>query len=156
MLRRVLATAAFVVLATAPGAAQDGPRTPWGTPDLQGVWDFRTITPMERPSDLADQEFLTAEEAASRNQAALDRNAELADRPARRTSVDPSGNVDRGEDGAPGSYNQFWFDRGDSVISTNRTSLVIDPADGRIPPITADAQARRDRPDTTDHRRRPG
>ena len=165
MNRRVpttIATAAVLSLfVTAPSAAQDIPRTPWGTPDLQGVWDFRTITPMERPRDLADQEFLSPEEAASRNQAAAERNDQLAARPARRTQIDPSGNVDQGEDGAPGSYNQFWFDRGDSVIATNRTSLVIDPPDGRIPPLTAEAQARRDalaeaRKDTGTHEPTPG
>ena len=99
-------------LAATPVGAQEAPRTAWGAPDLQGVWDFRTITPMERPRDLADQEFLTEEEAAERGQAAVARNEDLASREARRTEVDPSGNVDRGIDGAPGSYNNFWFDRG--------------------------------------------
>ena len=98
------------------------------------MWDFRTITPMERPRDLADQEFLTEEEAAERGQAAVARNEDLASREARRTEVDPSGNVDRGVDGAPGSYNNFWFDRGTSVIATRRTSLVVDPPDGAFPP----------------------
>ena len=131
----------LVALAPASALAQgDVPPTPWGDPDLQGVWDFRTITPMERPEDRAEQEFLTSEEAAALEQAALDRNAELSTRPARRTEADPTGNVDRGVDGAPGSYNNFWFDRGTSAVSTNRTSLVIDPAqrtystpDGRSP-----------------------
>ena len=156
-----LAALTIATLAAVPANGQAPPRTPWGAPDLQGVWDFRTITPMERPRDLADQEFLTAEEAASRNQAAEARAVDLASRPSRRTQVDPSGNVDRGEDGAPGSYNNFWFDRGLSVISTNRTSLVTDPPDGRIPPLTPDAQGRRDalaeaRKDTGPHEPTPG
>ena len=46
--------------------AQDAPETPWGAPDLQGVWDFRTITPLQRPEDLGDKAFLTEEEAAQR------------------------------------------------------------------------------------------
>ena len=67
MLRHALVSVAvwlatFVVLA--PTAAQDVPRTPWGTPDLVGIWDFRTVTPLERPKDLADEEFLTDKEAA--------------------------------------------------------------------------------------------
>ena len=135
---------AFVAVAPTAAAAQGGaPPTAWGHPDLQGVWDFRTITPMERPEDRADQEFLTAEEAAELERTALDRNAELDTRPARRTETDPSGNVDRGVDGAPGSYNNFWFDRGTSTVATNRTSLVVDPTDGRIPPLTEAAEAKR-------------
>ncbi|MYH29810.1 MAG: hypothetical protein F4137_13365 [Acidobacteria bacterium] len=158
----LLTIVAIVALAPTPVAAQGGvPPTPWGHPDLQGVWDFRTITPMERPEDRAEQEFLTAEEAAELEQAALDRIADLAARPARRTEADPSGNVDRGVDGAPGSYNNFWFDRGTSAVSTNRTSLVVDPPSGRIPALTAEAQARRDalaeaRRNTGPHQPTPG
>ena len=165
MARRKLAgtlTILAFLAAPAVAAAQGGaPPTPWGHPDLQGVWDFRTITPMERPEDRAEQEFLTAEEAAALERAALERNEELAARPARRTEADPTGNVDRGVDGAPGSYNNFWFDRGTSAVSTNRTSLVTDPPDGRIPPLTEAAQARRDalaeaRRNTGPHQPTPG
>ena len=165
MARRKLAgTLAILAFLAAPAvaAAQGGADpTPWGHPDLQGVWDFRTITPMERPEDRAEQEFLTAEEAAALERAALERNEELAARPARRTEADPTGNVDRGVDGAPGSYNNFWFDRGTSAVSTNRTSLVTDPPDGRIPPLTEAARARRDalaeaRRNTGPHQPTPG
>ena len=165
MARRKLAgtlTILAFLAAPAVAAAQGGaPPTPWGHPDLQGVWDFRTITPMERPEDRAEQEFLTAEEAAALERAALERNEELAARPARRTEADPTGNVDRGVDGAPGSYNNFWFDRGTSAVSTNRTSLVTDPPDGRIPPLTEAARARRDalaeaRRNTGPHQPTPG
>ena len=62
---------AFVVLVAVPALAQDSaPRTAWGEPDLQGVWDFRTITPMQRPERYGDKEFLTAEEAAASAQSA--------------------------------------------------------------------------------------
>ena len=105
------------------------PRTPWGQPDLRGVWDFRTITPMERPEELADQEFLTEDEAAKLEQETIDRNEGLLNRPARRTKVTDS--VDRGEDGAPGFYNNFWLDRGTTTIGTRRTSLIVDPPNGR-------------------------
>ena len=116
---------------------------------------------MQRPESRADQEFLSDEEAANLEQAALDRNTDLAARPARRTEVDPSGNVDRGVDGAPGSYNNFWFDRGTTTVATGRTSLVIDPPNGRIPPLTEAAQAKRDalaeaRKDTGPHEPTPG
>ena len=147
MIRQYLYTAGIllgiVVGSGVPVIAQEVPRVASGRPDLQGVWDFRTITPMERPEDQAE-EFLSDEEAANLDQAAIEREVNLASRPARRTEADPSGNVDRGVDGAPGSYNNFWFDRGTTVISTRRTSLVIDPSTGRIPPLTSEAQKKRD------------
>ena len=138
---------AMVLVAFAPvatNAQDDIPRTSWDAPDLQGVWDFRTITPMQRPESQADKEFLSDEEATTRNQSALDRELDLDTRPRRETEVDPSWNVDQGVDGQPGSYNAFWFDRGTSVIATKRTSLIIDPPNGRMPAYTPDAQARRD------------
>ena len=148
MSHRYLAAAstviALLVLAPVGALAQGGaepPRTPWGAPDLQGVWDFRSITPMERPDDLADQEFLTAEEAARLEQETLDRNQELLLRPARRTEVTNS--VDQGEEGAPGFYNNLWLDRGTTIVGTRRTSLVVDPPNGRMPPYTPEEQQRR-------------
>ena len=110
--------------------AQEPPRTVWGTPDLQGVWDFRTLTPLERPEDLGDKAFLTAEEAAEREQAAFDRNLETWEREARPTEA--GDNV--------GGYNNFWMDSGTRVIE--RTSLVIDPPNGRLPETTEAAQER--------------
>ena len=122
--------AASLLLAPALAGAQaenwTAPRTAWGSPDLQGVWDFRTITPMERPPDLAT-EVLSDEEAArleAENEATL----------AARDSQTPFDTV--------GNYNQFWFDPGATVVDTRRTSLVVDPPDGRIPAMTPDAQAR--------------
>ena len=79
---------------------------------------------MERPEELADQEFLTEEEAANLEQETVDRNEALLNRPAQRTTVTES--VDRGEDGAPGFYNNFWLDRGTATVGTRRTSLVVD------------------------------
>ena len=114
-------------LAQPGGDAASVARTPWGTPDLQGVWDFRTVTPLERPDELEGKEFLTDEEASEFEQ-------QLA-----ATRVDR-----RPRDGSTGTYNQFWFDRGTTVVSDKRTSLIIDPPDGRIPPVTPGAQARLD------------
>ena len=113
-------------------------RMPWGDPDLQGVWDYRTITPLERPGDQADKEFLTEEEAASLEQDILDRNARLLTRAPEVTSA--SDQVDRREDGTPGFYNNFWLDRGTTAVGTRRTSLVVDPPDGRLPQLTPEAQ----------------
>ena len=130
---------ALVSSGAAPAAAQTTmPRTAWGQPDLQGIWDFRTITPLERPEDLAEQEFWTEEEAASLEQDAVDLNTRLLNRPAQRTEVTDS--VDRGTDGAPGFYNNFWLDTGTQTIGTRRTSLIIDPPNGRLPAVTASGQ----------------
>ena len=164
MTRQYLYTAVIllgiVVVSIVPVIGQEVPRISSGKPDLQGVWDFRTITPMERPEDQAE-EFLSDEEAANLDQAAIERETNLATRPARRTAIDPTGNVDRGVDGAPGSYNNFWFDRGTTVISTKRTSLVIDPANGQIPTLTPEAKKKRDdlaevRKNTGPHEPTPG
>ncbi len=127
-----LATAlvAGLLPATFAAAQTEGwtpPRTAWGTPDLQGVWDFRTITPMERPAALADRDVLSDEEAAR-----LEAESEAAR--AARDSETPFDTV--------GNYNQFWFDPGSAVIDTRRTSLVVDPPDGRIPAKTPEAAAR--------------
>ena len=124
--------AGVVALAAAPALAQgDAPRTPWGHPDLQGMWDHRTITPLERPEELGDREFLTEEEAASQEQAVIDRNEYLLNRPPETTTS--GGNVDSREDGTPGFYNNFWLDTGTRTVGTRRTSLVIDPPNGRLP-----------------------
>jgi hypothetical protein len=106
-----------------PAAARSAPRTSWGAPDLQGVWDFRTITPLERPDNLAGKAVLTEKEAAAlESQAAAQR-------------------VDRSPtQGDPGTYNQFWFDYGNNVAATRQTSLIVDPPDGKLPALTQAAQ----------------
>ena len=129
------AVAAAMVALASSAAAQSGPlETGWGAPDLQGVWDFRTITPFERPEALGNQAFLTEEEAASQESGVVDRNRRLLDRPAERVSA--GGNVDRRADGTPGFYNNFWLDTGIRTVGTRRTSLVIDPPNGRLPALT--------------------
>ena len=126
MSTRCIVSAAITLALLAPAApavAQDaGPRTAWGAPDLQGVWDFRTITPLERPRELADKAVLTAEEAAAFEQRTLEaRNKDLrADEIGARRDV-------------ANAYNQFWWDYGDALTEDRRTSLVVDPANGRIP-----------------------
>ena len=126
----ILAAAAAVLgllPAAAAGQGWTAPRTPWGEPDLQGVWDFRTVTPMERPDEFEGQEFLTAEEAAGLEQQAVESQV---DRPPR--------------EGDPGTYNQFWMDTGTNIIGTRRTSLIVDPPDGRIPALAPPAKKRQE------------
>jgi hypothetical protein len=102
------------------------PRLPDGRPDLQGVWDFRTVTPLERPDALGGKQRLTDEEAAQvEEQAAAD-------------SVDRAPRA-----GDPGTYNQVWFDRGTKVVGDRRTSLIVDPPAGRVPPLTVEGEKRK-------------
>jgi hypothetical protein len=100
------------------------PHTPDGQPDLQGYWTNATTTPLERPSDLAGKQVLTEAEAAEFQARVLK----------------PSG------EGPPGlqagsSIDASWFERG-NVVEGRRTSLIVDPADGRIPPLTPAARER--------------
>jgi hypothetical protein len=143
-LASVSAAAVFVALtwAAVPAGAQSSkaPKTPWGKPDLTGLWDFRTITPLERPANMADKEFLTEAEALKLEQDTIERNEEIDSRPAERTTA--GGNVDRRADGTPGFYNNFWLDGGTKPVASRRTSLVIDPPNGRVPPLTPAAQKR--------------
>jgi hypothetical protein len=136
--------AALGLGAALPAAAQSSkaPKTPWGKPDLNGLWDFRTITPLERPASMADKEFLTEAEAAKLEQDTIDRNAEIDSRP--RETAAAGGNVDRRADGTPGFYNNFWLDGGTKPVESRRTSLVIDPPNGRVPALTPAAQKRQE------------
>ncbi len=113
----VAVIALVVVLSPLQAAGQTPLRTPWGDPDLQGIWTGSTMTPLERRSEHAGQEFLTEEEAA-----ALERRA------------DQNRFVERvPSDGDPGTYNQIWFDPGTRIVPDRRTALIVDPPDGRVP-----------------------
>jgi hypothetical protein len=107
------------------------PRTADGQPDLQGVWTNSTLTPLERPAELAGKKVLTEQEAADYVKGLL--HTVNSDRRDGGTSVD----VGR-------SYNEFWRDRGNNLVADRRTSLIVDPPDGKIPALTAEAQKRVD------------
>ena len=102
------------------------PRTAWGDPELQGVFDYATITPMQRPQQYADRQYLTEEEVANLEQGAEARDQGAADAPARRAQA--------GEN--VGAYNNFWMDWGTKVVEDRRTSLIVDPPNGRFPALT--------------------
>ena len=118
---------------TAESESSRSPRTSWGDPDLGGIWNNSTLTPLERPETQADQEFLSPDEAAALEQQAVDRNNRANEPSVVRTEPLPAG-------GNVGGYNNFWMDRGTTVIPTRRTSLIMDPPDGRLPSLTPDAQ----------------
>ena len=103
------------------------PRTPDGQPDLQGVWDYRNATPLERPAQFAGKEFLTdAEVADYERRAAARTDGRNPDDPRTDPSVQPP----------------EWLDYGKKMVGGNRSSLIVDPPDGRIPPLTPAGQAR--------------
>ena len=122
--------AALLVLAAAAGQSWTPPRSPDGHPDLQGIWTNATLTPFERPADLAAKQFFTEQEAAAYEKQRIEQ-----------TNVDRPGARRPGETGA---YNQFWFDRGTHVVKSRRTSLIVDPPDGKVPPMTPEARKKFD------------
>jgi hypothetical protein len=120
-----MAAALTPIAATVQIQAQERPHTAWGAPDLGGIWDFRTMTPLERPRDLADKSVWTEEEAAAYEQSTIARRA--------RNPLAPSS-----------VHAAWWLDNGTELTDDRRTSLIIDPPDGRIPPLTPDARQRQD------------
>jgi hypothetical protein len=93
------------------------PRTPWGAPDLNGLWNGNTMTPLERPAKYANQPFLTQQEAAALEK--LQRETALLE--------------DKVPEGDPGTYNQVWADPAFKLVPDHRTSLIVNPPDGKIP-----------------------
>jgi hypothetical protein len=100
------------------------PRTEYGQPDLRGVWNFSSDTPLERPAQFKDREFMTPEEAAKLHRQ-IEERSEAQDAAAKAPAT---------KSGNPGGYNQFWVES--LAQQTNlRTSLIVDPPDGRMPPM---------------------
>ena len=120
---------AFATITIVGATTGSSPRTPWGEPDLQGIWNDRFQAPLQRPAQYAGRELLTDEEVA-----ALDKQrAAIPQRPRVRPGKGSEADV-------AGAYNGVFI----SVRPTSRrTSLIVDPADGRIPPVTPEVQKRR-------------
>src|SRR5712664_2897901 len=128
---RILALLLLVLQPAAPAVPAPTSRAP----DLAGVWSFATLTPLERNAEFAEKPTLSDEEALAYEK----RTVERTDRDRRDTS---SPEADLG-----GAYNQFWWERGSKLTVVNgrkRTSLIVDPADGKIPALTRAGQQRAD------------
>ena len=124
--RLLAASAVVLVVAASQAQTQNSPRLPWGDPDLEGTWTNATLTTLQRSPDLGTKAFFTPAEAAAFEKQRI--QATNADRPLRPGDV--------------GAYNDAFFERGKSVVKSRRTSLIIDPPDGRIPALTPEAQRR--------------
>jgi hypothetical protein len=109
-------------------------RTPWGDPDLQGIWSNPYVTPLERPQQFGTREFLTEDEIAAEERRLLELSKGVG-----RDNREGTGT----ERDVARAYNEHWF--GDpSLQRGRRTSLIVDPPDGKIPPLTGEAQQRLD------------
>jgi hypothetical protein len=118
-------TAALLIISV---HAQTTARLPWGDPDLEGIWTNATLTTLQRAPELGAKAFFTAEEAVAWEKQRI--QATNADRPLRAGEV--------------GAYNDAFFERGTRGVKSRRTSLIIDPPDGRIPAFTPEAQQKVD------------
>lgn len=130
---RSLLTSTLVAIALGAVAAAQSvpkgvavPKTPWGDPDLQGVWDYWTFTPIERPKEFGNRSMMTEAEAVEYGKR-LQRQA---------LSVDSEG-PGRGQTGAYGQ--ELWTDRARGG-ALRQTSIIVEPEDGRIPPLTPAAE----------------
>ena len=117
-------TVESTVARTAAEPTYRAPRTPDGQPDISGIWTNDTLTPLERPAELGDKAFYTAEEAAAVERQGT--GARDRDNAPGRNPTTSGGSLDRG-------YNFFWFDPRDHIVPTHRTSMVADPPSGRVP-----------------------
>ena len=135
----LVACLAALPAAAQPGAADDPLRTPDGQPDISGTFTFRTLTPLERPAALADRDRLSLEEAAAFEASERTRlNRDLFDP----IAGAPSAGYQPRAEGGVLSYNEFWYERGVELTADKRTSLIVDPPDGRIPYAPGAREAR--------------
>src|SRR5215467_6309049 len=130
VIRRCVALVGFVIAATVMVAAAQNktftpPKTPWGDPDLQGIWPGNVGVPMQRPANLGERTTLTDAEFAQREA--------QAKRQAQADNESFAASDSRPGIGPP----SYWTERGKP---TRQTSLIIDPPNGRLPSLTAEAE----------------
>lgn len=120
LVRTLFVTAAVAASGIAPPThAQTPPRTSWSDPDLQGVWNYGTMTPLERPAQWAGREVLSEDEAVAYEQQTIERRADAL------STAGPD-----------------WWELENNVLRNRRTSLIVDPPDERIPPLATPPQGR--------------
>jgi hypothetical protein len=120
-MRDLMLMLAAALVSVAPLAGQ----RPWGHADLEGLWSNETLTPLERPRDLAGKEFFTGEEAAAYEKRIVQNRIDDPN--------DGEGNV---------ADPKVWWERATKIVPNRRTSLIVDPPSGRVPALTPDAQKR--------------
>lgn len=120
----------FATGALAQSSDYEVPRTQWGHPDLQGVWNFNSSTPLERPAQFGNREFLSQEEI-ERNRVARAESAAAADAAEAELVVNPE--APPAGAASTGGYNNFWYERA-AIGENTRTSRIIYPLNGQLPP----------------------
>jgi hypothetical protein len=151
----LVATPAGQAPAGKPGAKEGwtAAKLPWGDPNIQGMWDSRTGVPLERPAEFGNREFMTEEEAVDRRRRGLDAGdsgedeENVAENLVKQDEKRYS-NADKPDDGRPGyriagaEYNAFWSADPTHPKMSLRTSRIVDPTDGKLPPLTREALTR--------------
>ncbi len=149
MRRKLLSMLAGLAAALAPAAFADIPRTADGRPDLSGVYDIATLTPLQRPEEFGDNLYLSPEEAEKAKDMADDLVKNLIEQDAQpsdpdRTAPPVGGDGSQGAAGNVGGYNAFWIDPGSDGFAIDgkyRTSIIHDPPNGQLPQLTPAGQA---------------
>jgi hypothetical protein len=145
LLTTVAAQGPAAAPARSAAAGKATPRTPWGDPDIQGLYNTAWLTPFERPTQVARDALSEQEARALEQQAAARRERAARPSDGSREAPPVGGDGSTGAAGNVGGYNNFWIDNGEQYFSINgqrRASIVVDPPEGRVPPLTDEARKR--------------
>ena len=136
MIRTILVFCMVAAITPVASVCAEVPMKPWGKPSLQGTWDFKSATPLNRPEQWKDKQFLTPEEAVEFEKSIQEGRAARAETEGEvREGLDGQADVDVG-------YNSGFLELGSKLDGSLRTSLIVDPPTGRMPAMKASAQAR--------------